>query len=238
MRFLSLFSGIEAASAAWVPLGWQCVGVAEIEKFPCAVLKHHYPEVPNLGNVMADDFIDRAIALGPVDVLIGGPPCQAFSVAGLRRSLDDERGNMILRFVEIINAVKPGIVVFENVPGILNVSDNAFGCFLAALVGGTEPIVPKSRWTSHGLVNGPERSAAWAVKDAQYYGLAQRRKRVFVVASLRGWADPVEVLLKWEGMPRHSPPRREAGEGTTGTLAARTGGLGTDFDLGGGLDDQ
>lgn len=223
VRFLSLFSGIEAASAAWIPLGWQCVGVAEIEKFPCSVLRHRYPEVPNLGNVMAIDFIDKAVKLGPVDVLIGGPPCQAFSVAGLRESLNDERGNMTLRFVEIINAVNPGTILFENVPGILSTKDNAFGCFLAALVGADDAIVPVGGWTNAGMVSGPRRNAAWRVLDAQYFGLAQRRKRVFVVACPRNGADPREILFECEGVPRHSAPRREAGEGTAADVAERSG---------------
>ena len=235
VRFLSLFSGIEAASAAWIPLGWQCVGVAEIEKFPCSVLRHRYPEVPNLGNVMAIDFIDKAVKLGPVDVLIGGPPCQAFSVAGLRESLNDERGNMTLRFVEIINAVNPGTILFENVPGILSTKDNAFGCFLAALVGADDAIVPERGWTNAGMVSGPRRNAAWRVLDAQYFGLAQRRKRVFVVACPRNGADPREILFECEGVPRHSPPRREAGERVAADVAKRAG-IGFEVGPGGGRD--
>lgn len=235
VRFLSLFSGIEAASGAWIPLGWQCVGVAEIEKFPCAVLKYHYPEVPNLGNVMAADFMERVTELGPVDVLIGGPPCQAFSVAGLRESLNDERGNMTLRFVEIINAVNPGTILFENVPGILSTKDNAFGCFLAALVGADDAIVPERGWTNAGMVSGPRRNAAWRVLDAQYFGLAQRRKRVFVVACPRNGADPREILFECEGVPRHSPPRREAGERAAADVTERTG-IGFEVGPGGGRD--
>jgi DNA (cytosine-5)-methyltransferase 1 len=133
MRFLSCFSGIEAASVAWRPLGWHCVGVAEIEPFPCAVLAHHYPDVPNLGSVIADDFLERAAALKP-DVLVGGPPCQDFSIAGLRAGLGGARGNLTLRWVQIIHAVQPRFVVTENVPGWLSVNNgHAFGAFLAVL---------------------------------------------------------------------------------------------------------
>ena len=187
MRFVSCFSGIEAASAAWHPLGWECVGVAEIEAFPCAVLKHHYPNVPNLGSVLADDFIDRVKALKP-DVLVGGPPCQDFSVAGLRAGLKGDRGNLSLRWVEIIDAIRPLVSVTENVPGWFSVGGgHAFGAFLAALVGADTALVPPAkcggRWTDAGMADGPGGRAAWRVLDAQFFSLAQRRKRVFVVAS-------------------------------------------------------
>jgi DNA (cytosine-5)-methyltransferase 1 len=239
MTYLSLFSGIEAASVAWNPIGWTCAGVAEIEPFPAALLAGHYPSVPNLGDVTAPDFIDRAAVLKP-DVLVGGSPCQAFSIAGNRGSLDDSRGNLTLRYVEIANGINPGIIVWENVPGVLSTADNAFGCFLGALVGSDSPLVPGrgQRWTRAGVVDGPRRSAAWRVFDAQYFGLAQRRERVFVVASLRDWPHPAEILFEREGVQRHFAPRREAGESVTGTLAARAsagGGLGTDFDCAGGL---
>jgi len=132
MRFLSLCSGIEAASAAWLPLGWQCAAVSEIDPFCCALLKHRYPEVPNLGDMLR---IDGSAWRGKVDVVIGGTPCQSFSVAGFRGSLKDERGNLALRFVELVHAIRPAYAVWENVPGVLSTHDNAFGCFLAGLVG-------------------------------------------------------------------------------------------------------
>lgn len=226
LRYLSVCSGIEAASVAWHPLGWRAVAYSEIEKFPSAVLAHHYPDVPNLGDFTK---IDTA-TLGKVDILAGGTPCQAFSVAGSRRSLDDARGNLTLAFVDIAHALADGNglrnVVWENVPGVLSTKDNAFGCFLAGLVGADSAIVPNGRWSNAGMVSGPKGRAAWRVLDAQYFGLAQRRKRVIVVADFGNGADPAAVLFEPESVRRDSPPSREAGQGIAGTIAggARKGG--------------
>ena len=245
--FGSVASGIEAASVAFEPLGWKAAWFAEIEPFPCAVLAHHYPAVPNLGDMKA---VSRRVLTGEIpapSVLCGGTPCQAFSVAGLRESLADERGNLTLKFVEIADAidhVRTGrgedecIVLWENVPGVLNTKDNAFGCFLAGLAGedgALEP--PGGKWANAGAVYGPSRAAAWRTLDAQYFGLAQRRRRVFVVASARKDFDPAQVLFEWDGMRRDTAPRREARQ-TAPTIPARStagGGLGTDFDCDGGL---
>jgi DNA (cytosine-5)-methyltransferase 1 len=247
MRYLSVCSGIEAASVAWGPLGWQAVAFSEIEPFPCAVLAHHYPDVPNLGDMTT---IAQRILNGEVeapDVLAGGTPCQAFSVAGLRKSLADERGNLTLKFAEIADAIDfvrvragrpPAIVFWENVPGVLSTKDNAFGCFLGALAGeDCELKPPGKRWADAGCVFGPQRAIAWRVLDAQYFGLAQRRRRVFLVASARDGFDPAKVLFEFEGVRRDSPPRREARQ-VAPTIPARSsggGGLGTDFDCDGGL---
>ena len=141
MKFLSICSGIEAASVAFEPLGWKAIGFSEIEPFPCAVLAHHYPSVPNFGDMTAyaswpDDVLVQA------DAVVGGPPCQAFSVAGKRDGLNDARGNLTLTYVDLINHVDairsvrglpPVIVLYENVPGLLSDKTNAFGCFLAGL---------------------------------------------------------------------------------------------------------
>ena len=168
LRFLSVCSGIEAASVAWRSLNWQAVAFSEIEKFPSAVLKHHYPDVPNLGDFTKID----TRRLGRVDILCGGTPCQAFSVAGLRQSLADARGNLSLEFVRLAHELADGNglrnVVWENVVGVLSTKDNAFGCFLAGLVGADAAIEPPARgkWPRHGMVSGPEGRAAWAVKDA------------------------------------------------------------------------
>lgn len=238
LRFLSVCSGIEAASVAWHPLGWKAVAFSEIEKFPSAVLKHHYPDVPNLGDFTKID----TRTLGRVDILAGGTPCQAFSVAGLRGGLNDERGNLTLKFVELAHelAANNGLrnAVWENVVGVLSDKGNAFGCFLAGLVGANAPIKPTGRWTSAGMVSGPRGRAAWRVLDAQYFGVAQRRRRVLVVADFGNGADPAKVLLIEQGLPRHPPSRGEAGKDVAPTISARTkggGGLGTDFDLDGGL---
>jgi DNA (cytosine-5)-methyltransferase 1 len=222
MRFGSVCSGIEAASVAWHPLGWHAAWLAEIEPFPSAVLAHHYPDVPNLGDMTR---LPRRILLGEVeapDLFCGGTPCQAFSVAGLRRSLDDERGNLSLTFCEIADAIDhvrgmrgepPAIVFWENVPGVLSTKDNAFGCFLAGLAGEDEPLVPPGgKWANAGAVHGPQRTIAWRTLDAQYFGVAQRRRRVFVVASARAGFDPAQVLFEWDGVRRDTAPSREAGK--------------------------
>lgn len=234
MRFGSVCSGIEAASVAWEPLGWQSAWLAEIETFPSAVLANHYPDVPNYGDMTT---LPNRILSGEIeapDVFCGGTPCQAFSVAGKRQSLDDARGNLSLTFCEIANAIDsvrtiPTIIFWENVPGVLNTKDNAFGCFLAGLAGEDLPLQPSGkRWTNAGIVLGPKRAVAWRVLDAQHFGLAQRRKRVFVVASARDGFDPAKVLFEFDGLRRDSAPSRKAGKEVTelaGTLAANGGGL-------------
>jgi DNA (cytosine-5)-methyltransferase 1 len=244
MKFLSVCSGIEAASVAWEPLGWEASGFAEIEPFPCAVLAHHYPDVPNHGDM---SLLPSKIRNGEVeapDLLCGGTPCQAFSVAGLRQSLDDARGNLTLTFCEIADAIdskreQSCIVFWENVPGVLNTKDNAFGCFLGALAGEDDALVaPGGRWANAGFIDGPQRAVAWRVLDAQYFGVAQRRRRVFVIASARADFDPAAVLFEFEGVRRDTAPRRETRQETTGTISSRTtggGGLGTDFECAGGL---
>lgn len=229
MNFGSVCSGIEAASVAFSPLGWRAAWFSEIEPFPAAVLAHHYPEVPNLGDMTA---IARRVLMDEIeapDMLCGGTPCQAFSVAGLRESLDDARGNLTLKFVELADAIDhvrvsrgddPAIIFWENVPGVLSTKDNAFGCFLAGLAGEDEPLEPAGeKWTNAGCVYGPARAVAWRTLDAQYFGLAQRRRRVFVVASARDGFDPATVLFEWDGMRRDSAPSREAGEETAGGFA-------------------
>jgi DNA (cytosine-5)-methyltransferase 1 len=225
IKFGSVCSGIEAASVAWHPLGWEAAWLAEIEPFPSAVLAHHYPTVPNLGDMT---LLPARILSGEVeapDVFCGGTPCQAFSIAGLRNSLDDHRGNLSLIFCEIANAIDqrrliqqsdPAIIFWENVPGVLNTKDNAFGCFLAGLAGEDSPFeIADGKWTSAGCVLGSKRAVAWRTLDAQYFGVAQRRRRVFVVASAREGFNPTEVLFEFTGERRDTPPSREAGESST-----------------------
>ena len=232
MRFLSVCSGIEAASVAWEPLGWKASGFAEIEPFPCAVLAHHYPDVPNHGDMTLLPAKIRAGEVEAPDLLCGGTPCQAFSVAGLRQSLDDARGNLTLTFCEIADAIdskrkQPCIVFWENVPGVLNTKDNAFGCFLGALAGEDDALIaPGGRWANAGFVDGPQRAVAWRVLDAQYFGVAQRRRRVFVVASARADFDPAAVLFEFEGVRRDTAPSREAGQVAAPTIAGCSNGGG------------
>ncbi len=251
MKFGSVCSGIEAASVAWHPLGWKAAWLSEIEPFPSAVLAHHYPDVPNLGDMTT---LPERILSGEIeapDVFCGGTPCQAFSVAGLRNSLDDARGNLSLTFCEIANAIdtvrtgagqQPAIIMWENVPGVLSTKDNAFGCFLAGLAGEDRELEPSGgKWTNAGYVLGPKRAVAWRVLDAQYFGVAQRRRRVFVVSSARDNFDPVSVLFEFNGVRRDTAPSRQAGEEVAPdagaspefggmspvakTLAASTGGM-------------
>jgi len=235
MRFGSVCSGIEAASAAWNPLGWTAAWFSEIEPFPSAVLAHHHPDVPNYGDMT---LLPERIRSGEVeapDVFCGGTPCQAFSVAGKRQSLDDARGNLSLIFCEIANAIddirhdrgeQPSIVFWENVPGVLSTKDNAFGCFLAQLCGGDEPLHAPDGWPDAGCVSGERRTAAWRVLDAQYVGLAQRRRRVFVVASARNGFDPAAVLFEFDGVRRDIAPSREEGKTVAPTIAGCANGGG------------
>ena len=244
MKYFSVCSGIEAASVAWHGLGWKPLAFSEVEPFPRAVLAHHYPDVPLHGDFTT---LRNEPWIVDADILVGGTPCQAFSVAGLRNSLSDDRGNLTLEFVRLADAIDdvrhaagkpPAIVVWENVPGVLSVRDNAFGCFLAALAGDAAPYdPPRRKWTNAGVVDGPARTVAWRILDAQYFGLAQRRRRVFVVASARDGFDPATVLLEFEGLRRDSPPRRETRQ-IASTIPSRStagGGLGTDFDCDGGV---
>lgn len=221
MKYISLFSGIEAATVAWHHLGWKPIAFAEIEKFPCELLAHHYPNVPNLGDMTK---VDWAQWRGMADVLVGGSPCQAFSVAGLRQSLNDARGNLTLEFVRAAKLIRPRFVVWENVPGVLNTADNAFGCFLAALVGADAPLASgEGSWPCAGMVSGPEGTAAWRILDAQFFGLAQRRKRVFLVFCPTGGADPGEILFERPRLLGYPPTRGEAGEGVAGATKEGTG---------------
>ncbi|HHZ4630023.1 TPA: Dam family site-specific DNA-(adenine-N6)-methyltransferase [Salmonella enterica] len=219
MRYGSVCSGIEAASVAWESLGWQPAWFAEIEAFPSAVLAHHWPDVTNLGDM---NGIAAAVHAGDVeapDMLVGGTPCQAFSIAGLRYGLADKRGQLSLSYVELANAIddkrrergeEEAIIVWENVPGVLSSKDNAFGCFIGALAGESCELQPAGgKWSNAGCVYGPSRIVAWRVLDAQFFGVAQRRRRVFVVASARKEFDPAEVLFEFDSLRRDTPPRRE-----------------------------
>ena len=188
MRYLSVCSGIEAATVAWHPLGWQPVGFSEIEAFPSAVLVHHYPDVRNYGDMTKYKEWD----LESIDLLVGGTPCQSFSVAGLRRGLEDPRGNLALTYVGILDRLRPQWCVWENVPGVLSSSGGRdFGSFLGALAE-----------LGYGF--------AYRTLDAQYFGVAQRRRRVFVVGYLGDWRPAAEVLFEPESVRGNPAPSREA----------------------------
>ncbi len=236
MRFGSVCSGIEAASVAWSGLGWHAAWFSEIEAFPSAVLAYHYPQVPNLGDMTQLPELIRAGQVEAPDVFCGGTPCQAFSVAGKRQSLSDARGNLSLIFCEIADAIddirrdrkEPACVIFwENVPGVLNTKDNAFGCFLAGIAGGeSEFVAPRNGWGDAGCVFGPKRAVAWRILDAQYFGLAQRRRRVFVVASARDGFDPAAILFEFQGVRRDFAPSRASRQNIAPTIAGCANGGG------------
>ena len=198
MDFISLFSGIDAASVAFNPLGWKALAFSEIEKFPCAVLKHYYPDVPNHGDITKFDW---SCYRGKADLVCAGPPCQAFSIAGLRKSMEDDRGNLTLTAVRTILAIRPRWLLIENVPGLLNTDDNAFGCLLAGLSGADEPLMPGTadgRWRSAGIVSGPGYGLAWRTPNAEFFGVPQSRRRVFIVGYLGDWRRAAAVLFEPE----------------------------------------
>ena len=215
MRFLSVCSGIEAASVAWAPLGWKAVAFSEIEPFPCAVLAHHYPTTPNWGDMTKyEEWPDVSI-----DLLCGGTPCQSFSVAGLRKGLADPRGNLMLTFGAIAAKYRPQWLVWENVPGVLSSNGGRdFGAFL-------------------GMLGQLGYGFAYRVLDAQYFGVAQRRRRVFIVGCAGDWRSAAAVLFERHSMCGDTAPSREARK-IAPTIPSRStagGGLGTDFDCDGGL---
>ncbi len=238
MIYGSICSGIEAATVAWEPLGWKAAWFSEIEAFPSAVLAERWPEVVNLGDMTKIAAAVRAGEVQAPDVMVGGTPCQAFSIAGLRNGLSDARGQLTLSYVELANAIddkriergeEEAIFVWENVPGVLTSHDNAFGCFLAGLAGESCELKPSGgKWTHSGCVYGPQRTIAWIVKDAQYFGVAQRRKRVFVVASARKGFDPGQVLFESEGVRRDTPPSREPQTAVAALTARGVGTCGAD----------
>ncbi|MEI6283405.1 MAG: DNA (cytosine-5-)-methyltransferase [Alphaproteobacteria bacterium] len=216
MRYLSVCSGIEAASAAWHPLGWTPVAFSKVDKFPSAVLKHHYPHVSNWGDMTKFKEWPNAA----IDVLVGGTPCQSFSVAGLRKGMDDPRGNLALTYLAIAARYRPQWLVWENVPGVLSSNKGRdFGSILGGMVE-----------LGYGI--------AYRVLDAQHFGVPQRRRRIFVVGYLGDWRRAAAVLFEQHSLQGHPPPRRETGQRVAPTISARTkggGGLGTDFDCDGGL---
>jgi DNA (cytosine-5)-methyltransferase 1 len=244
MRYLSLFSGIEAASVAWKPLGWECVGVAEIEPFPCAVLKHHYPDVPNLGDItkVTQDQIE---ALGRIDLVVGGFPCQDLSVAGKRKGMTNADGSLtrsglFFTAMHIIEWAKPRWVVVENVPGLFSSNKGRdFGSVVGELAG-VEIGVPADGWQNSGVAVGPKGLVEWTVLDAQFVrvesrprAVPQRRRRVFVVRDSGNWGNRPPLFLNSESLQRNTPPRREAGKGFTHSIASSIGASGRGFERAG-----
>jgi DNA (cytosine-5)-methyltransferase 1 len=204
MKYGSVCSGIEAASVAWHDLGWEPQWFSEIEQFPSEVLKHRFPDVPNLGDMTQltqnPTFNERSI-----DLLVGGTPCQSFSVAGLRKGLADPRGNLMLTFLALADAKKPKWIVWENVPGVLSSNGGRdFGTFLGAL-----------GELGYGF--------AYRVLDAQHFGVAQRRRRVFVVGYLGDWRVAAAVLFERESLQGNTKPSRKKREEVTANAEGSVG---------------
>jgi DNA (cytosine-5)-methyltransferase 1 len=233
VRYLSACSGIEAATVAWAPLGWEAAAYSEIEPFPRAVLRHHYPDTPLHGDfttIEGDEY-------GPIDLVVGGTPCQSFSLAGLRGGLSDERGNLALEYLRLAERTGARWLVWENVPGVFSslshdapdpcppqidldgddgpedgtevvVEDSydadeshAFACFLAGL-------------SELGF------GFAYRVLDAQYFGVAQRRRRVFVIGYLGDWRRAAAVLFEYDCLSGNPPPSRQTGQGIARPIAS------------------
>ena len=243
MRYLSLFSGMEAAHLAWAPIGWKCVAVSEIESAPCALLRHRLPDVPNLGDVTA--ITDRQIAaLGRIDVVIGGSPCQDLSVAGRRAGLAGARSSLFHHQMRIFNAARNFCgarwLVWENVPGAFSSNQGRDFAVVVGAMAGSELPVPAGGWGSEGVALGDNGLVEWSVLDAQWFGVAQRRRRVFAVLDTGNWTDRRPVLLEPDGLRGDSAPRRGAREGIASTLTAGSGsssgpGMRAECDGGSGL---
>lgn len=208
MRYMTFCSGIEALTVAWAAFGWHPVAFSEIESFPCAVLAHHYPDVPNLGDMTK---IDGNQYHGTVDLIAGGTPCQDFSVAGKRAGMAGERGRLALYYLRLVDDVSPRWIVWENVPGVL--SSNG-GRDFALFVGTLEKL-------GYGW--------SYRVLDAQYFGVPQRRRRVFLVGYLGDWRPAAAVLFEPHCLRGHSAPCRETREDVTQALAGSLGAGGPDY---------
>lgn len=213
----SFFSGVEANHVAIQRAGvpWRTDTVSEIEPFPCAVLAERCPDAVNLGDFTKLNPGDMYAA----EIAVGGPPCQSFSIAGGRKGLDDDRGNLTLQYVDLCHDLNTNgslrVAFYENVPGILSDKTNAFGCLISALVGGVDAFrKPRdASWPSYGMAAGPRARLAWRTLDAQWFGLAQRRRRVFIVVSFDPHVDPAEILFERKSLHGDTAPSRETGEG-------------------------
>lgn len=226
MRYLSLFSGIEACTVAWKPLGWECVAVAEIEPFPCAVLAHHYPNVPNLGDVTKITE-QRIKELGQIDLVVFGSPCQNLSVAGNRKGLQGESSGLFYEAIRLIQYARKHcgarFALWENVPGAFSSNKgNDFREVVRELSANRDINTPKNGWGSTGVALGENGLVEWRVLDAQYFGLAQRRKRVFAIVDFGNWQDRPPILLEPKGVCGDTPPSRETGQKATANTQIST----------------
>lgn len=219
MRYLSLFSGIESCTVAWQPLGWECVAVAEIEPFPCAVLAHHYPNVPNLGDVT--QITEQQIAeLGDIDVIVFGSPCQDLSIAGQRKGLQGERSGLFTTAIQIVAWARQHnhlrFALWENVPGALSSHKGKdFAAVVSELAGLSDVTPPKNGWGNAGVAVGDNGLCEWRVLDAQYFGLAQRRRRLFALVDFADWQHRQPILFEQKGVSGDNPASRIPGQKTT-----------------------
>ena len=236
LSYGSVCSGVEAASVAWDNIGFTPSWFSEIDDFPSAVLAYRWPGVANLGDMT---LIGNMIISGEVeapDILVGGTPCQSFSVAGLRGGMSDSRGQLTIAYIQLANIIdevrikngkQPCIIIWENVPGVLSSKDNAFGSFLAGLAGERENLQPTrggvSKWSNAGVVLGPKRKIAWRILDAQHFGVPQRRRRVFLVASARNGFEPHEVLFESESLHGDITPSARTQKNITKNVKSCTG---------------
>ncbi|PPT26848.1 DNA cytosine methyltransferase [Xanthomonas arboricola] len=226
MNYLSLFSGMEAAHLAWSPLGWRCKGVAEIDPAACALLRHRLPHVPNLGSVT--DITDEQIrALGPLDVVIGGSPCQDLSVAGKRAGLGGARSGLFHHQLRIFNAARylcgARWLVWENVPGAFSSNKGRDFAVVVGALAGSELTVPADGWSNEGVALGDNGLVEWSVLDAQWFGVAQRRRRVFAVLDTGDWAGRPPVLIERNSLRGDFAPNREPRQSVAGSLTASAG---------------
>lgn len=210
MRYLSVCSGIEAATVAWHELGWNPVAFAEIDPFCSHLLAHYYPAVPNLGDINAHE--SWPVEPGMVDILVGGTPCQDWSAAGLGAGLAGDNGKLTRRYLELAGWLRPQWLVWENTASLLNRRHS--GDFAAIL----------GELRQHGYY------LAWRVLDAQWFGVAQRRQRVFLVGHLGDWRPAAAVLFQPESLSRHAGPMRAPGQEVAGSLKASSGSRGFDAD--------
>lgn len=229
---ISICSGIEAASVAAEGLPIKVIAVAEIDKFPSAVLKFRYPDKPNFGDFtkITKEMLYEKTGHSNVDILIGGTPCQSFSIAGLRKGLESENGNLALEFFKLAARLRPRWIVWENVPGVFSSNGGRdFASFLGGLTGKRITPPGSGKWQNSGVIQGipAAYSIAWRVLDAEFAGVPQRRRRVFVVGHIGAdWRRAAAVLLERHSLQGHSPPSRETGKGIAGSVA---GGVGSSY---------
>ncbi|MCR4288452.1 MAG: DNA cytosine methyltransferase [Deltaproteobacteria bacterium] len=223
MIYGSVCSGIEAATVAWEPLGWKAAWFSEIEPFPCAVLQHHYPDVPNLGDMYGIKVGTNVNKTDTLNIIIGGFPCQDLSVAGKRSGLIDEKGQatrsgLFFRIADLCDTIGQRWTLLENVPGLLSSKQGRDFAEVVGTLSGAEISVPPGGWENAGFALGPKGLVEWAILDAQYFGVPQRRRRVFIIRDSGNWQDRPPLLLERHSLSGYAPPSRKKGERVAPTV--------------------